>query len=559
MESLVVGQTRVQQSTGQSVDPVPSRTSSSQPSVAPKSLSRSRFRPRGRQFKRSSSSSSSSGGSSGARSTTAFCGQCGGKHKPSQCIGVRGACNNCGQVGHFAKVCPTLGQRDVTRSSSRRSYRPFQPQRSGLQPTQVDATTEERDDVLTGGVVQRDVTRSSSRRSYRPFQPQRSGLQPTQVDATTEERDDVLTGGGCTVQFSCCSRALLFLFVPYKDARASGNTALSSPCWDLFATMRRVRSGLQPTQVDATTEERDDVLTGGGCTAVELIREPHVFQLLSAPESFGPPAVELLRWASFLQLRIVSVVISPALLNSNSHNRVLFNPVQFSCCCRALLLLFVPYQDARASDDTALSSPCWDLFATMCRVINYHSSWVGQQQVEQFLCICHAIHVALLELFSRGAVLCCITTIECSWRMLVELFPVLSCSDLDRGWRVVGPLAIPCNSAGGARACVDDEPLYFPRDAIGSLPKPGDVSQLLFPIRLAFRLLPMFFVPLVHLHDMIHCMLYLLAVFCSSSYWGLTPMSLWGWLFCLPACYSGLPDYSAGLGVDPAGGAPGGA
>ncbi|KZV48676.1 hypothetical protein F511_22916 [Dorcoceras hygrometricum] len=151
MESLVVGQTRVQQSTGQSVDPVPSGTSSSQPSVAPQSLIRSRFRPRGRQFKRSNSISSSSGGSSGARSTTTFCGQCGGKHKPSQCVGVRGACNNCGQVGHFARVCPTLGQRDVTRSSSRRPYRPFQSQRSGLQPTQVDAITEERDDVLTGG------------------------------------------------------------------------------------------------------------------------------------------------------------------------------------------------------------------------------------------------------------------------------------------------------------------------------------------------------------------------------------------------------------------------
>ncbi|KZV40243.1 mitochondrial division protein Mda1 [Dorcoceras hygrometricum] len=59
MERLVVGQTRVQQSTGQSVDPVPSGTSSSQPSVASQSLSRQRFRPRGRQFKRSSSSSCS--------------------------------------------------------------------------------------------------------------------------------------------------------------------------------------------------------------------------------------------------------------------------------------------------------------------------------------------------------------------------------------------------------------------------------------------------------------------------------------------------------------------
>ncbi|KZV30459.1 ecotropic viral integration site 5 protein [Dorcoceras hygrometricum] len=98
MKSLVVGQTRVQQSSGQSVDHVPSGTSSSQPSVASQPLSLLRFRPRGRQFKRSSSSSSSSGGSSGRRPTASFCGQCGGKHRSSQCIGVRGACNNC--------VCP---------------------------------------------------------------------------------------------------------------------------------------------------------------------------------------------------------------------------------------------------------------------------------------------------------------------------------------------------------------------------------------------------------------------------------------------------------------------
>ncbi|KZV44579.1 hypothetical protein F511_11265 [Dorcoceras hygrometricum] len=40
--------------------------------------------------------------------------------------------------------------------------------------------------------------------------------------------------------------------------------------------------------------------------------------------------------------------------------------------------------DARASGNTALSSPCWDLLAIMRRVVNFHSSWVGQQQVELF-------------------------------------------------------------------------------------------------------------------------------------------------------------------------------
>ncbi|KZV44993.1 hypothetical protein F511_28898 [Dorcoceras hygrometricum] len=41
-------------------------------------------------------------------------------------------------------------------------------------------------------------------------------------------------------------------------------------------------------------------------------------------------------------------------------------------------------EDARASGDTSISSPCWDLLATMRRVVNYHSSWARQRQVELF-------------------------------------------------------------------------------------------------------------------------------------------------------------------------------
>ncbi|KZV17680.1 hypothetical protein F511_18138 [Dorcoceras hygrometricum] len=36
----------------------------------------------------------------------------------------------------------------------------------------------------------------------------------------------------------------------------------------------------------------------------------------------------------------------------------------------------------RASGNTTLSSPCWYLLDIMPRVVNYHSSWCGQQQVE---------------------------------------------------------------------------------------------------------------------------------------------------------------------------------
>ncbi|KZV55382.1 hypothetical protein F511_03863 [Dorcoceras hygrometricum] len=41
-------------------------------------------------------------------------------------------------------------------------------------------------------------------------------------------------------------------------------------------------------------------------------------------------------------------------------------------------------KDARASGNTALSSPCWDMLSLMRRVVNYHRSWVGQRQVELF-------------------------------------------------------------------------------------------------------------------------------------------------------------------------------
>ncbi|KZV30602.1 hypothetical protein F511_16716 [Dorcoceras hygrometricum] len=51
--------------------------------------------------------------------------------------------------------------------------------------------------------------------------------------------------------------------------------------------------------------------------------------------------------------------------------------VALPCC-----VVSVTHQDARASGNTTLSSPCWDLLAIMRRVVNYHSSWVGQRKVE---------------------------------------------------------------------------------------------------------------------------------------------------------------------------------
>ncbi|KZV22284.1 hypothetical protein F511_28305 [Dorcoceras hygrometricum] len=68
------------------------------------------------------------------------------------------------------------------------------------------------------------------------------------------------------------------------------------------------------------------------------------------------------------------------------HTRI-FHIAFIFCCSHCFVfrcIAVVSYQDARASGNTALSSPCWDLLATMRRVVNYHSSWARQRQVELF-------------------------------------------------------------------------------------------------------------------------------------------------------------------------------
>ncbi|KZV38948.1 hypothetical protein F511_41376 [Dorcoceras hygrometricum] len=57
--------------------------------------------------------------------------------------------------------------------------------------------------------------------------------------------------------------------------------------------------------------------------------------------------------------------------------------IQISRAC-FVVIVAQKFKDARASGNTALSSPCWDLLATMRRVANYHSSWARQRQVELF-------------------------------------------------------------------------------------------------------------------------------------------------------------------------------
>ncbi|KZV40093.1 hypothetical protein F511_13826 [Dorcoceras hygrometricum] len=73
-----------------------------------------RFRSHGQQFKKKSGSGSfGSGSSSSSGSQTEFCGFCGGKHPSTQCVGVQGSYNLCGQYGHFARVCSSAGSQQA--------------------------------------------------------------------------------------------------------------------------------------------------------------------------------------------------------------------------------------------------------------------------------------------------------------------------------------------------------------------------------------------------------------------------------------------------------------
>ncbi|KZV47888.1 hypothetical protein F511_05611 [Dorcoceras hygrometricum] len=75
---------------------------------------RQRFRPRGHQFKKKGDfGSSGSGSSRSSGSKVEYCGLYGGKNPSTQCVGVQGSCNICGQYGHFARVCPLAGSQQA--------------------------------------------------------------------------------------------------------------------------------------------------------------------------------------------------------------------------------------------------------------------------------------------------------------------------------------------------------------------------------------------------------------------------------------------------------------
>ncbi|XP_075517178.1 uncharacterized protein LOC142551690 isoform X1 [Primulina tabacum] len=138
------------------------------------------FKAKGKQFKKQTRSSSSSSGSQRGSSVGSpggvFCDRCGGKHFSTQCTGVQGSCNICGQVGHYARVCPNAARQQFQQPQFGQDFRgqatrPFVPTQSfqqssypqprgsaqqrfpGPQQARVHALTQDQVQDAPGGVI----------------------------------------------------------------------------------------------------------------------------------------------------------------------------------------------------------------------------------------------------------------------------------------------------------------------------------------------------------------------------------------------------------------------
>ncbi|XP_073276408.1 uncharacterized protein [Primulina huaijiensis] len=151
-----------------------------QPSQSYQQPKQQNFKAKGKQFKKQSRSSSSSSGSQRGGSfgspSGAFCDRCGGKHISTHCTGVHGSCNICGQVGHYARVCPNAVRQQFQQPQFGQGFigpatRPFVPTQSfqqssypqprgsvqqrfpGPQQAQVHALTKDQVQDASSGVI----------------------------------------------------------------------------------------------------------------------------------------------------------------------------------------------------------------------------------------------------------------------------------------------------------------------------------------------------------------------------------------------------------------------
>ncbi|XP_075499384.1 uncharacterized protein LOC142537775 [Primulina tabacum] len=159
-----------------------------QPSHSYQQPKQQNFKAKGKQFKKQTRSSSSSSGSQRGSSVGSpgglFCDRCGCKHFSTQCKGVHGSCNICGQVGQYARVCPNAVRQQFQQPQLGQGFRgqatrPFVPTQSfqqssypqprgsaqqrfsGPQQARVHALTQDQVQDAPGGVIADTVSVST--------------------------------------------------------------------------------------------------------------------------------------------------------------------------------------------------------------------------------------------------------------------------------------------------------------------------------------------------------------------------------------------------------------